>query len=321
MLENGYRETFAGDVCEAIITLYLGGIEDLLPEDISSVSDVVYAPEYIAMRRKVTDKLSQIMEDNGADYGIIGRYLKGQQQNSWSEESLAMKYFLLTQRQNDTDFKEIYFLDGETLGDLELRHTRESIVNIKNESDARGSIFNIKKEIYAKSVAMYKAFTAIALNKVNMPGKISHGNNTCTVQRGMRREDLIKFYPEYAKTDEGATFSGTMKHGIADSVALGAPASMYTDQKECDVIEMEVPFSRILAAYFVSPELCFDEPPYGIPPNPLTRDNKPGKGSEHEIVCDMGNLPIKIRRMGLIDRFPTQSYAKARLKAFGLSFK
>jgi hypothetical protein len=316
MWRDGYRKKFAGEVLDAMHILYESGIEALLPEDISSVSDVIYDPEYIAMRKKVTDKLSQIMKDNGADYDIINRYLKGQQQNSWSEQSLAMKYFLLTQCKKNDDFEKTYFWGGQNLSSLELQHIKEVIGNVKREANDRGLILNTKKEKYAKSVAMYKAFTAIALNKVKILGKVNHERNICSVQRGMGREDLIKFYPEYAKIKEGEIFKGSMKHGIADSVALGAPASEYTNPKAYDVIEMEVPFHRILAAYFVSPELSFDGPPYGIPHNFSTRDNKAGKGSEHELICDMGNLPIKIRKMSDIDRFPTQSYAKARLQAY-----
>jgi hypothetical protein len=280
-----FRETFANEVAAAGVLLYLlyqGGIEDFLPKDIGGVGDGVHAQEYIEMRKKVTDKLSQIMEDNGADYGIINRYPKGQQQNPWSEESLTMKYFLLMQRERDTDFNEICFMGGKTLGDLELRYALELIQNIKREDNNSSQIFNAKKEKYGKSVAIYKAFTAIALNKIKIPGR---------------------------------------KHGIADSVALGAPSSIYIDPKEYDVVEMEVPFSGVLAVYFMSPELSFDGPPYGIPPNPHNRDNKSGKGSEHEIICDMGNLPIKIRKMSDMDRFPTPSYAKARLRALGQGFE
>jgi hypothetical protein len=321
MLKDGYREEFANEVFMAMFILYQSGIEDLLPQDISSVSDVVYAPEYIAMRKNIIDKLSQIMKDNGADYTIINRYLKGQQQDSWSDQSLAMKYFLFTQRKESDDFEKIYFWSGLNLGRLEIKHIQEVIKNVKNEANDKGLIFNIKKEKYAKTVAMYKALIALALNKAQIPGKIDHKKNVCIVQRGMKRADLIKFYPEYVKIDEGKIFTGTMKHGIADSVALGAPASEYTRPNEYDVIEMEVPFSRVLAAYFISPELSFDGPPYGISFDPSTRDNKVGKGSEHELICDMGNLPVKIRKKSTIEWFPTPSYAKARLRAYGYGFK
>jgi hypothetical protein len=329
MLADGYKREFVDRVFVAMLTLYKNGIEELLPEDISSVSDVVYDPECIAMRKEVTDKLSQIMKNNGADYDIINRYLKAQQQSSWSEQSLTMKYFLFTQREESADFEKIYFWSGHNLSDLELRHIKEVIKNVKKEANDGGSISisKIKKEKYAQSVAMYKAFTAIALNKAKIPGKINHKNNTCSLQRGMKREDLIKFYPEYAKINEGEIFTGTMKHGIADSAALGAPASEYTNPKEYDVIEMKIPFHRVLAAYFVSPELSFDGPLYGIPINPYTRDNKAGKGSEHELICDMANLPVKIRKMSTIKWFLvpsyaiTLSYAKAMLKAFGHRFK
>jgi hypothetical protein len=315
MLEDGYKKEFADAVFNAMAILYESGIEELFPKGIMNVSDVVYAPEYIAMRKRVTDKLSQIMKDNGIDYDIINRYLKAQQQNSWSEQSLAMKYFLFTQRKERDDFEKTYFWGERDLSSLELQHIKEIIRNIKTEANDKGLILNIKKEKYTKSVAMYKALTAMALNKAQVPGKIDHERNICIVQRGMKREDLIKFYPGYVKINEGEIFTGTMKHGIADSVALGPPASEYTNPNEYDVIEMEVPFSRILVAYFVSPELSFDGPPYGIPYNSSTRDNKDGKGSEHELICDMSNLPIKIIKMSTQEWLLALSYTKIRFKA------
>jgi hypothetical protein len=285
MIRDGYRETFANAVSEAMQIRHRNGMEGFIPEYISSVSDVVYAPEHAAMRRAATDKLRQVMRDNGADYNVINRYLKGQQQDSWGNESLAMKYFLLKQRRSNADFDEIYFVGGKTLDDLRSIFVQELARN------------NIGSNLYAKSVAFSKAFTAIALNKVRIDGRIDHEDNICTIQRGMKRADLIRFYPEYKDIGEGGIFMRKMKHGIADSVALGAPAHAYTNPQECDVIEIRIPFSRVLAAYFVSPELSFDRPPYGIPITAKGGNNKRHKGSEHELVCDMSNLPIKIRKM------------------------
>ncbi|MDR1590686.1 MAG: hypothetical protein LBR92_01665 [Puniceicoccales bacterium] len=321
MIEDGYTEKFANEVSSAIIILYQNTIDDLLPSDIGSVSDVVFAPEYITMRINVTNKLKQIMEDYDADYNIINRYLKGQQQNSWSEESLAMKYFLFTQRQDSNDFEKVYFWGGQKLSTLELKYVQDLVKNIQNRSNDNGLILNIKKEKYARSVAFYKALTAIALNKVQVPERINHENNTCILQRGMKREDLIKFYPEYAKINEGEIFTDTMKHGIADSAALGASAPIFTNPKEYDVLEIETPFSRIFAVYFISPELSFDGPPYGLPIRKNSKDNKQHRGSEHEFVCDMSNLPIKIKKMSDIEYSPTPSYSKERLKANGYKFR
>ncbi|MDR1906778.1 MAG: hypothetical protein LBQ03_00970 [Puniceicoccales bacterium] len=305
MRNDGYQETFIDAVVTAMHILYSEGIRELLPKEIA-ISDVVYSEESKIMRRRVTNKLKDIMEKHGGDYGIINQYLKAQQQNSFSLDSLVMKYFLLKQHKRNTpDFLyNLYYLGNNTAQDLELQFVHSMITKL-------GGGYRTSDWKYFTTVSFYKAYVAIALHNVEVKEStylngqkentklIDHEKNICRIQRGMRRQDLCKFYPGYANIREGEVFSGPMRHGIADSGALGASASLYTRSDVYDVIEMEIPFSRILAAYFISPELCFDGPPYGIQPNKSldSRDNKMGRGSEHEIICDMSNIPIKIRKI------------------------
>jgi hypothetical protein len=57
---------------------------------------------------------------------------------------------------------------------------------------------------------------------------------------------------------------------------------------------MQVPFFKIHAAYFISPELCYDDD--------LTKktDFNSGYAGGHEFVCDMSNIPLEIIRIATI---------------------
>jgi hypothetical protein len=113
LLKDGYKMDFAVKVCEAMILLYKEGMEELLPGNIGSVSDVVWAPEYVTMRKRITDKLKEIMGNNGANYECISKWINEQQGGSWTDGSCAVKYFLLQQRVNpNADFNNIYYLNN-----------------------------------------------------------------------------------------------------------------------------------------------------------------------------------------------------------------
>jgi hypothetical protein len=283
LLKEGYKMEFAVAICRAMILLYKGGIEDLLPKDIGSVSDVVYAPEYVVMRIRVTDKLKEIMKNNRADYEYIKQWISGQRRNSWCPVSCAVKYFLLQQRVKPAeDFENIYFFAGRSLDGYD----GQTLNGLRKQSEKFFSNPNIERNTFENSIIMCKAFTAIALNKLELPRRVNHTKNTCTVKRGMQRKSLEKT-PGYAKVQEGGVFSGPMKQGISDSVALGAPPPGFTLPFCSDVIEMELPFSRFHILYFLHPEFCSDN----------IYKYKKGLASQHECLCDMSKLPIKIRRI------------------------
>ncbi|MDR1435549.1 MAG: hypothetical protein LBI77_04060, partial [Puniceicoccales bacterium] len=288
LLNDGYKLEFAVEVCKAMMFLYEEGMEDLLLEDIGSVSDVVWAPEYISMRKRVTDKLKEIMKKYGADYEHIRKWGFAQQGSkwgfiqpgsSWSDASCAVKYYLLEQRKNMSfDFSNIYFFNN--FSQEETRKRSEKFF-----SDSK-----IKPDAFFKSIILCKALAAIALNKLELPGIINHETNTCTIQRGMRRETLLK-NPGYGAIAEGEIFRGLIKHGIADSVALGAPPRGFTKPFFCDVIEMELPFSRFHFVYFLSPEFCEDDAP-----KDKLISLKADFPSQHECLCDMSKIPLKLKR-------------------------
>jgi hypothetical protein len=222
------------------------------------------------------------MAANGADYNIIHSYLIEQRKGSWKPECCAMKYFLLQQRQDPLDQNE-YFLGPEGVNGL--------------CSKFGGLVKSQDLDRYTKTVAMYKAFTAIALMKTQFSGKnLKSIPPTCILQRGMNRTDLVRKtdplsgemtgYEGYNDVKDGETFNG-IKGGIAESTALGSPAPTFI-RKGYDIHEMTIPLCRIHAVYFISPELCCDDN-MKMKSNTLT-----GFGVGHEFVCDLKGLQVKL---------------------------
>jgi hypothetical protein len=279
LLKDGYKLEFALEVCAAMMFLYEEGMEDLLPRNIGSVSDVVWAPIYVSMRKRASDKLKEIMKKYGANYKCIRKWCIAQQRSSWSDASYAVKYYLLQQRKDMSfDFNNIYYIN------------KLSLEEIGKISERFFSNSKIEPEIFYNSIILCKALTAMALNKLELPGIINHETNTCIVQRGMRRKALVEVNG-YDAIKEGEIFSGPMKQGIADSVALGAPPPMFSNSAFFDVIEMEIPFSRFHFAYFLFPDFCKDN---------KCKDRfislKAEEPSQHECLCDMSSLPVKLRK-------------------------
>jgi hypothetical protein len=298
MIRDGNKPEFAAQVCASMAILYQSGIEAHIPDQITlednqtpdaikrSMADptsVVFAPQFIAQRAVATQRLTGVMADNGANYDIMKNYLIQQGYFSWSEASCVMKYFLLQQRVNATQDENTYHL--ECAGFVTLENLRDQYNEYFELPD------NLNENLlnqYTKTVAMYKAYTAIALNKIQFKGKDST-HRTCQLQRAMVRKKLIKSCkPAYKDVKEGETFA-EMKGGIADSTALGPPVHFFTGP-EYDIFEMKIPFFRILAMYIMSPELCCD--------NDLKRknDTKIGAAVAHEVVCDMHETPLELKR-------------------------
>jgi hypothetical protein len=217
MIDGGDTLEFATQVCESMITLYKNQIDKLLPNSIDP-NGTVLNPEDQRMREAAVAKLSEIMQANGADYGIIADYLNAQQRDSNNDSSNAMRYFLLTQRQDGDAMENNYYL---------ARKTRQDLETIFNRVASGG------EEQYAKSAAMYKAFTAIGLNKINFEGK--NANQTCNVSRGTTCE--------------------VAQHSSLESTSIGSSATMFSNGI---VQKYEVPFSNVFTAFFLSPEMCSD---------------------------------------------------------------
>ncbi|MDR1435110.1 MAG: hypothetical protein LBI77_01760 [Puniceicoccales bacterium] len=249
MILGGDKPEFALEVSKAMAILYKSGIENQMPVEIHGDADVKKKAE------NVTNKLEQIMNENGGDYEIMKNYLKEQQLNINADESQAMRYFLLTQRQNPDE--ERY------LGKVSKEKMQEHFVKFCGGDEKK----------YAKTVAIYKAFTAIALNRVDFTGK-NHQNHSCTVYRGLNRRFLEGNCPGYDQRQDN-TF--TINHNTLESTSIGDVVSGFNDLGK-DTHEMKVPFDRIFVVYFMSPEMC------GL------------LIGEREFICDLQGIEAKITR-------------------------
>jgi hypothetical protein len=247
--------------------LFANGIEEVLPKEIDPVRTV---RNDRGMRTAVADKLRDVMQENGAKYGRVGAYLSSQPQGSWRDEPCALKYFLLSQREDGPNAYNTYYLRNETQESLERKF-----------SQVAGPVGNPQRAEYERSITMYKAFTAIVLAKVNFAGK-NPKTRTCKLYRQIDHQPLVRAYPGYGDLHEGGTFGG-MKQGIADSTSLASPPIPWMhgappETTTQDTHEMNIPFSKIHFLYFMSNELCRG-------------------GDVREVVCDMSNVSVKIAQL------------------------
>ncbi|MDR1366419.1 MAG: hypothetical protein LBJ13_00720 [Puniceicoccales bacterium] len=251
MIEGGDKPEFAIAVCKDMALLYQEGIDRTMPDAINVAGT---AKNDQQMRTNAVAQLRDIMKANGGDYGTIASYLRAQQEGSDKALSVVMRYFLMQQRQNPGEERFLAINEGK----------------MKEAFEA----FEGNTEEYAKTVAMYKAFTAIALNKVGFEGR-NPQNHTCTVYRGMSTEALNAAYPGYDQKRDGDTF--TIKHNPLESTSIGGPIDTFNGPGK-DTHTTEVPFSRVLVAYFMSPEMCASF-----------------CATEHEFICDLVGIPAKIK--------------------------
>jgi hypothetical protein len=116
MVKDGNKMEFAVEVCKSMAILFANKIEKFLPKEINIRSK----SEAKSMREVFKPKLESIMAKNGAKYGCVASYLSSQPQSSWSPASCALKYFLLSQREDANDANK-YYLGAETVRSLETK--------------------------------------------------------------------------------------------------------------------------------------------------------------------------------------------------------
>jgi hypothetical protein len=250
MIEEGDKKSFAIEVCRSMILLFKNNIENFMPENVD-VNESLNDQQ--AMRRNAEKKLTEIMKENGGRYEIIETYIREQEVSSNASQSQAIQYFLLMQRQNPGEDR-FFSTPKEKM--------EEHFLNMCCENP----------EQYAKTIAMYKAFTAIALNKANFAGK-NPQNHTYAVYRGINRDTLNNTYPDY----DGKT-QYTIKHNPLESTSVGGPISGFNGPG-FDTHKMEVPFCRVFFAYFMSAGRC-----------------QSAHGFEHEFVCDLHGISATITK-------------------------
>ncbi|MDR2779167.1 MAG: hypothetical protein LBB16_02675 [Puniceicoccales bacterium] len=207
MIRDGNKPEWAAQVCASMAILYQSGIEQHIPDQITiednqtpeaitrsktDLSSVVFAQQFIAQRAVATKHLAKVMSANGADYTIMSDYLKRQRFSSWSRGCLVLKYFLLQQRTDWVeDARSIYYFEGNKRKGQNL-----DLQKLQKAYDTH--FLSADHAKYTKTVAMYTAFTAMALRKTQFDGKDS-AQRTCLLQRAMTRADLIASYEEAYK--------------------------------------------------------------------------------------------------------------------------
>jgi hypothetical protein len=147
---------------------------------------------------------------------------------------------------------------------------------------------------------MYKAFTAIALKKINFPGKNST-KNSCKVYRVVSRKTLNEKYKTYAQSKEAGE-SVLISHQIGESTSICRPLAWIFEgilDKEPtpkDIHKFEVPFSCVLAAYFL--HLFDDNPKYKIDCWKDSADeivSGMGFWDERELVCNLNGISAEVK--------------------------
>ncbi|MDR2724104.1 MAG: hypothetical protein LBB25_02775, partial [Holosporaceae bacterium] len=285
MIEGGDKAEFASSVCEAMAILYRNDIEEKMPNEInineaySSFSRIAPGQSrYRKMRAAVTKHLKKIMEENGGNYEIMNSYLHDQQFGVDRQKSVAMRYFMSQQRQDPNEERYLSADNAQTIEDAMKKYSEAYNQELKEAST--------NPEVYAKTVAMYKAFTAITLNKVNFQGR--NENQTCTVYHGLTTESLNERYPDYKQTKAGDTV--TIKYNILEPTPIRfidcIPDPDGHENEIYEIHEMKVPFNKIFVAYFMSPEMCEEGTSSRNIRNPLVQE---------AFICDLADIPAEIK--------------------------
>jgi hypothetical protein len=281
MVDGGDRAEFAVAVGIDMASLYQGGVDKKLPRELPEklpIGSSTRTPEEMAIRRERSNAiisaigaLRSAMEERGLDYATIDHYYNRQMASSGSQASQAMRYCLLTQRQDSGNIDNNYYLG---FYNEEVKFT-ESDLKAKFEKVCQ-KCCDGDQEKYARTVAMHRAFTAIALNEINFPGKHS---GTCTVFRVMRDDSREADF----ESDQKKTVDMTlMQHNVAESTSIKEPWDMACF--DSSTYEFEVPFARVSAAYFLHSFDC--EGKYVADPGKFW--------IQRELVCNLNGLPVKV---------------------------
>jgi hypothetical protein len=299
MIEGGDKPEFAMAVCQDMILLYQAKIDELLPEEIKEKGDVSGITAAVAV-------LEDRMTAKGGDYKIIDHYFDRQMASSEGLASQAMQDYLLTQRRDADDMEENYSFAGHTPDpEAKARYKSSSLeekgaqkydlyrggerkIYMRDELEAKLEKICQKycggdREKYAKTVSMYKAFTAIALDKMDFPGK--NPDHTFTAYRGIKREVLQVAYPDYEA--KAATGYVAIKHCMGESTSIGSPVSFFNGPGTDTHTFFNVPFARVVAAYCLH---LFADGMYKSPRGPNEF------WGQREFVCNLNGLEAKVTR-------------------------
>jgi uncharacterized protein (UPF0147 family) len=300
MIEGGDKKEFALAVAADMVLLYQGKIDEKLPDEIKKNGDVAGIVASV-------ETLKSIMEANGGDYKIINHYFDRQMASAEGQASQAMQYYLLTQRQDADDMENKYYFGGrEPDPESKERYKKEK----KSGHPMEGKKYNMysnsplktytrneleakfekackkscggDREKYGKTVTMYKAFTAIALDKMDFPGK--NPDHTVTVCRGVNRQALCDAYPGYEEQVK-TTGHATIKHAMGESTSIGDPIRSFNGSGT-DTHTFKVPLARIMAPY------CL----HLFPEDGMYRGGPDSFWEQREFVCNLQGLEAEVKQ-------------------------
>ncbi len=299
MARDEYNLDFIERISNYMAILYQEGIDRFIPKKLNIETNEMFHPEDpeessqsapasefgyvwnpIQIRRDVICALSKIMKEYGTNYNFIQRLLEYQQISPFSEQSQLLKFYLFTQK-HETDYED-YYWGGQTFDSIK----------------ANAEYDLSKRPGFPKAIEMYKAFTAIVLNTINIANVIFHGTDTCVIQRAFDKEQMSRAYPGVY---EGQKAEDTIIEGIKDDIVASTfigPRNgshrEFIEEGRTVIHTISMPFSRIFAVYFMSPELCCDyntkimQRSHGDPES--MREKYMG---EHEVICDCSHIQTK----------------------------
>jgi hypothetical protein len=247
--------------------------------DSKAVHQMVTDEDSIKLRKTLTVARAAYFENHGADFSLIQGWLLGQLFSSWSKGPTSVKILLIQNKKCRTDVQDCVYLDPY-------------------EEDYILSKMQVQpSDKFRKSLVLQKAFTAIALSKIEAPGVIDSENATIKLRRGLilsknfRKRNGLQGVA--AEDMVGREFTEA-KNGIADSTALGTPSptfcftstyGMYRNSPKV-VVEYEMPICDVHAAFM------FEEKLQAI-------GNEFMKW-QHEVICDLVDKKAKIIYVDLI---------------------
>ncbi len=141
MIQHGYKESYALNVCNDMVKLYQSGIEEIIPEEFASYEDDSCLDDN-DKRRQIKQKLYSVMCENEGNYSFVTDYLLAQNSSSWSKKSKTFKDFCICQKSHvengqsylgykrkfvlDESGEKVYFSEKKPKKIFDKLHTLES---------------------------------------------------------------------------------------------------------------------------------------------------------------------------------------------------
>jgi hypothetical protein len=275
LFSDGYNELFVLEVARAMVMCYRYLVDETASKIRVEPDDVHTTVERDGpIRLQLAVLLKSIITKFGGNYNLYHNTISAYQDGeNWDIEANTLRGFFITQLRDQSP---------EALAKIFCRQFnpeqfKEYYKNAKLTGD-----------IYLKTMAAVKAFTAVCLLSAEFPGKVLWDGGYCTVQRAVDLEGMVQRYPPPEQWDPGKTV--LTPQGIVDSAALGRPHPDYatpTAQKGKIILQYpHLSISHVHTAYLFSSILCRDNQTSTKDPNILR--------AEHEFICDLTGCPAHV---------------------------